>query len=218
MSEPGGRRDTTTHKWVGGSNAHARRAARNCGAVLHCGQCAAGVSRGVSGTSPAQRRLPRLGKMPRHALSSRPFSGTIPSTALFYRLWQDMNLGIAAVFGDFLKLPLARTFELYELWCFLRLVRAAAEEFGPAGLDVGDLFIRDAAGGVTLAAGAVTVAVGGDWKLCFQKQYREFWTESDRRGSYSRIMTPDVAVVHSPAGVNPAALLFLTRSTGSRKG
>ena len=58
-----------------------------------------------------------------------------PAYRRFYRLWQDMNLGIAAVFGDFLNLPLARTFELYELWCFLRLVRAGAEEFGPAGLE-----------------------------------------------------------------------------------
>ncbi|MBX4899812.1 DUF2357 domain-containing protein [Rhizobium bangladeshense] len=119
-----------------------------------------------------------------------------PSYRRFYRLWQDMNLGIAAVFGEFLNLPLARTFELYELWCFLRLVRAGSEEFGPTGLDVRDLFISDAAGGVTLAAGAVTVPVGSGWKLCFQKQYREFWIEPDRRGSYSRTMTPDVVASH----------------------
>src|SRR6202043_2128844 len=98
-----------------------------------------------------------------------------PSYRRFYRLWQDMHLGIAAIFGDFLNLPLARTFELYELWCFLRLARAGAEEFGPAGLGVRDLFISDAAGGVTFAAGAVTVPVGAGWELCFQKQYREVW-------------------------------------------
>ncbi|MBP7340264.1 DUF2357 domain-containing protein [Niveispirillum sp.] len=121
-----------------------------------------------------------------------------PAYRRFYRLWQDMNLGIAAVFGDFLNLPLARTFELYELWCFLRLVRAGVEEFGPAGLDVRDLFITDAAGGVTLAAGAVTVPVGGDWKLCFQRQYREFWIEPDNCGSYSRTMTPDIVAAHNP--------------------
>jgi hypothetical protein len=107
-----------------------------------------------------------------------------PLYRAFYRLWQDIKLGIAAVFGNFLNLPLAPTFELYELWCFLRLVRAAAEEFGPAGVDIRDLFITDAAGGVTLAAGAVTVSVGADWKLFFQKQYRQFWIEPDRRGSY----------------------------------
>lgn len=120
-----------------------------------------------------------------------------PAYRRFYRLWQDINLGIASVFGDFLNLPLARTFDLYELWCFLRLVRAAAEEFGPAGLVIDDLFITDAAGGVTIAARAATVSIGDGWKLCFQKQYREFWREADGRGSYSRTMTPDV-VAHAP--------------------
>ena len=65
----------------------------------------------------------------------------------FFRLYHDMNLGIAGVFGDFLAMPLARTFELYELWCFLRLVRAAADEYGPEGVNMQDLFINDASGG-----------------------------------------------------------------------
>ncbi|MGI4811756.1 MAG: DUF2357 domain-containing protein, partial [Janthinobacterium lividum] len=112
-----------------------------------------------------------------------------PSYRRFYRLWQDMNLGLAAVFGGFLNMPLARTFELYELWCFLRLVRAGAEAFGPEGISVADLFISDAAGGLTLASGAVTVQVGNGWTLCFQKQYREFWIDPDQRGSFSRPMT-----------------------------
>lgn len=133
-----------------------------------------------------------------------------PAYRRFYRLWQDMHLGIAAVFGTFLSLPLARTFELYELWCFLRLVRAGAEEFGPTGLDVRDLFISDAAGGLTLAAGAVTVPVGSGWRLCFQKHYREFWIEPDGRGSYSRTMTPDVVAVHGPiAGGETGRLIVL---------
>jgi hypothetical protein len=123
-----------------------------------------------------------------------------PSYRCFYRLWQDMNLGIAAIFGDFLNLPLARTFELYELWCFLRLVRAATLEFGDESVAVQDLFISDASGGLTLAAGAVTVSVGDSWQLCFQKQYREFWLEPDRRGSYSRTMTPDIVAARRANG------------------
>jgi hypothetical protein len=121
-----------------------------------------------------------------------------PTYRRFFRLWQDMNLGIAAVFGDFLNMPLARTFDLYELWCFLRLVRAASGEFGPEKPETGDLFITDAAGGLTIAAGAVTVSVGNGWKLCFQKQYREFWIEPGRRGSFSRDMTPDVVAMQDP--------------------
>ena len=106
-------------------------------------------------------------------------------------------------------MPLARTFELYELWCFLRLVRAGAEEYGPEGLDIRDLFIGDALGGVTLAAGAVTVPVGAGWSLCFQKQYREFWIEPDRRGSFSRTMTPDVAIAHDAVPVGETGRLII---------
>jgi hypothetical protein len=132
-----------------------------------------------------------------------------PGYRRFYRLWQDMNLGIAAVFGDFLNLPLARTFELFELWCFLRLVRAGAEEFGPEGLGIKDLFITDATGGVTLATGAVTVPVGSGWKLCFQKQYREFWIEPSQCGSYSRSMTPDIVAAKDATPDETGRLIVL---------
>jgi len=112
----------------------------------------------------------------------------------FYRLWQDMNIGLAALFGDFLQMPLARTYELYELWCFLRLLRAAVEEYGATGVDLSNLFISDAGGGVTIAAGAITVPIGGDRVLCFQRQYREYWIEDSREGSFSRTMVPDVVL------------------------
>lgn len=117
----------------------------------------------------------------------------------FYKLWQDINLGLAALFGDFLKMPLARTYELYELWCFLRLLRAAVEEYGPTGVDLSNLFISDAGDSVTIASGAVTVPIGGGKALCFQRQYREYWTEGNREGSFSRTMVPDV--VFTGAGV-----------------
>jgi hypothetical protein len=132
-----------------------------------------------------------------------------PAYRRFFRLYQDMNMGIAAVFGDFLGMPLARTFELYELWCFLRLIRAAVEEYGSTGLDVGTLFINEPGGAVTIAANAVTVPVAGGWKLCFQRQYREFWLEPDRRGSFSRTMTPDVVVQKDGAGESGESRLIV---------
>ena len=117
-----------------------------------------------------------------------------PTYRRFYGIWQDINRGIAAVFGDFLGMPLARTFELYELWCFLRLVRAAVDEYGHGRADVSELFQIETAGGVVLRAGAVTVSVGSGWKLCFQRTYREFWVEPDQRGSFSRRMRPDLSI------------------------
>lgn len=118
----------------------------------------------------------------------------------FYRLWQDMNLGLAALFGDFLNMPLARTYELYELWCFLRLLRAAVEEYGATGVDLSNLFLGEANGGVTIAAGAITVPIGGDRVLCFQRQYREYWVDDSREGSFSRTMVPDVVLAGRDLG------------------
>jgi len=133
-----------------------------------------------------------------------------PAYRRFYQLWQDMNLGIASIFGDYLNMPLARTYELYELWCFLRLVRAAAEEFGSDSIESKNLFVADASGGLTLASGAVTVTVAPKLKIYFQRQYREFWIEADGRGSYSRTMTPDIAAtLHPPAAAGLERLIIL---------
>ena len=164
------------------------------------------------------RRLAKLTELPPFAESGEapprlmlsPVFRNDPVYQRFFRLYQDINLGIAAVFGDFLGMPLARTFELYELWCFLRLIRAATDEYGPTGVDVGNLFVADSNGGVTFAAGAVTVSVGSGWKLCFQKQYREFWLEPDGRGSFSRTMNPDVVMGQDKPGreSNPRLIIL----------
>lgn len=117
-----------------------------------------------------------------------------PNYQRFYRLWQEMNLGLAALFGDFLQMPLARTYELYELWCFLRLLRAAVEEYGPNEVNLQSLFLSDGRGGVTISAGSISVAVGPGKILCFQRQYREYWTETTGQGSFSRTMVPDLVL------------------------
>lgn len=127
----------------------------------------------------------------------------------FYRLWQDMNLGLAALFGDFLNMPLARTYELYELWCFLRLLRAAVEEYGASGVDLSNLFLGEASGGVTIATGAITVSIGGDRVLCFQRQYREYWVEDSREGSFSRTMVPDVVLAGRDLGCPERRVIVL---------
>jgi len=149
-----------------------------------------------------------VGESPARLLMS-PIWRNDPVYRRFFRLHRDMNLGIVALFGDFLQLPLARTFELYELWCFLRLVRAATELYGPQGVDLKDLFLADASGGVTIAAGAVVVPTGGSLAVCFQRRFREFWNETDGRGSFSRIMTPDVALLRNePHGeIKPLIIL-----------
>ncbi|KEY60213.1 DUF2357 domain-containing protein [Serratia sp. DD3] len=115
-----------------------------------------------------------------------------PKYNRFYRLWQDMNLGLAALFGDFLQMPLAKTHELYELWCFLRLLNAAIKEFGQKEVDLSKLFTLSSNNNVTLSTGAITIPIGPDKIICFQRRYREYWIEPNGEGSFSRVMIPDV--------------------------
>lgn len=166
----------------------------------------------------AQALARRLDKM----RLGEPFEGlpdvpaTITTTALFrndpayrtfHRLWRDMNLGMASIFGDFLKLPLGRTFDLYELWCFLRLARAAAERWGLESGGPAELF--EASGNtLTIASASATMTAGHGWRLAFQKRFAEFWTSPDGRGSYSRPMTPDIVLWREIDG-KPGTLVVL---------
>lgn len=127
----------------------------------------------------------------------------------FYRLWQDINLGLAAVFGDFLNMPLARTYELYELWCYLRLLRAAVEEYRVHDVEIGTLFQRDPAGAVTITTGTVSIEVGAGRALAFKRQYREYWIDPYREGSFSRTMIPDIVVADAPAESGNRQLIVL---------
>lgn len=109
----------------------------------------------------------------------------------FMRLHEEMTLGVAPVFGDFLDLPVGRTHELYELWAYLRLVRAAAELEGGA-VDVSRLF-RMSSGGVEIAR-EETEAKVGRIMVAFQKTFTECWRHPEGVGSTSRTMKPDVVV------------------------
>lgn len=129
-----------------------------------------------------------------------------PQYRRFAALHRDFSRGIAEVFGDFLQMPLARTFDLYELWSYLRLVRAAVDRFGAEEVDVSGLF--EAGAGITLAAGQAVVRIpAAGIALCFQRRYREFWIEKDGRGSFSREMRPDVAIENLPGA--PERLIVL---------
>lgn len=110
----------------------------------------------------------------------------------FYRLWHEINLGLASLFGDFLQMPLARTYELYELWCLLRLLRTAVKEYGGNDLDLSELFVEDHHRAVTISARSVTLPIGNGNVICFQRRYQEYWLDPSGEGSFSRTMIPDI--------------------------
>lgn len=142
--------------------------------------------------------------------SPRPDASPIwrgdPRYRRFARLHRDMTLGIAAVFGEFLQMPLARTFDLYELWAYLRLARAAVERWGASAEDVAALF--EAGTGVTLASGSARLDLPeAGLALSFQRRFREYWLEKDGRGSFSREMRPDI-VLERLAGDAPGLVVL----------
>ncbi|MDF3982895.1 DUF2357 domain-containing protein [Luteibacter sp. PPL554] len=143
------------------------------------------------------------------SLQLSPIFQRDPLYRRFYRLWQDMNLGLASFFGDFLQMPLAKTFELYELWCFLRLLRAATDEYGSDKVDLSSLFTADLAGGLTISSGSVNVPIGTDKSLSFQRHYREYWIEPTGEGSFSRTMVPDVVFSGTGFGDKKKRLIVL---------
>jgi hypothetical protein len=126
----------------------------------------------------------------------------------FYGLWRDFNLGLANLQGEFLNIPLSETFNLYELWCYLRLVRAAtASGEGSEATSVTGLFEIESGGGVVLSpvgAAATLPSV----TILFQRSYREYWLERGGQGSFTRTMTPDI-VVTTPGGTEGAKLIVL---------
>lgn len=114
-----------------------------------------------------------------------------PAYRAFFKLFAEMELATASIFGDFLDLPIARTYDLYELWCFLKLARAAVETAGRE-VDLTGLF-APAPGGIEFVTGAASVKAG-PLTIWFQRSFKEFWTAAPQAGSMSREMVPDITI------------------------
>lgn len=133
----------------------------------------------------------------------------VPAYTEFFSLYRDFNLGIAHVVGTFLQMPLARTFELYELWCFLRLLRAASNHLAISAAAIAALFQRTPDGGLTIPSSFVEVDLGHGYALAFQRTYKEYWLTGDSRGTFSRHMRPDITLTAAGRSSPEAALIVL---------
>lgn len=119
----------------------------------------------------------------------------VPAYRAFYRSYRDFMAGLADVVGEFLRLPLRRTYELYELWCFLRLARAAAARAGQRG-DWKQAFVEVSDHGGLIRHLEARELDFGSFRLVYQPFYREIWkTNGPVVGSFSRPMQPDIAIV-----------------------
>lgn len=125
----------------------------------------------------------------------------------FFAACRDFMTGIGDIHGDFMKLPLQRTYELYELWCFLRLVRAAALDETPTGDWRSAFTERPDATGLVVSLRAKPFRFK-EFSLVFQPEYREVWRKgAGRVGSFSRTMIPDLALELGEETTRPVIVL-----------
>jgi predicted component of viral defense system (DUF524 family) len=151
------------------------------------------------------RRLDALLKLPlfdevqdtRQPIYATQIYQRIPLYGQFLSIYSNFQKGIANITGDFLQVPLARTYDLYELWAFLRIARAASIMFPDPEFRAESLFAMDR-GAIVISPSQVCFDFGEQLRLCFQRTYREFWIERDGRGTYSRYMRPDFALETPP--------------------
>lgn len=148
------------------------------------------------------RRVSNLQKLPifeevsptKGPIGSSQLFRRSPNYRIFFQAYRDFLKGLANVEADFLKIPLRRTFELYELWCFLRIAHAATREAGSAAV------FRDAfkekvdRTGLRLSIEGKPIQVG-KFRLLFKPRYNEIWrSTAPQIGSFSRPMEPDMAI------------------------
>lgn len=141
---------------------------------------------------PLFREIPDITTRPQISSIYR----SVPAYRKFFQIYRDFNLGLANIFGDFLQMPLARTFDLYELWCFLRLLRVAQQNIGVKSTELSRLFSHSpGSGNVTIETEAVSIPLENGFSLAFQRRYKEFWIEESGTGSFSRHMIPDITLL-----------------------
>jgi predicted component of viral defense system (DUF524 family) len=118
----------------------------------------------------------------------------IPMYTKFFNLNRDIESGVSNILGDFLNLSLSRTFDLYEIWAFIRLARAAIDMFD-LKMSPKDLFRPSLKDGILkITPENAVINLGNGFSLMFQKRYKEFWRDEAATGSYSREMIPDISL------------------------
>ena len=128
-------------------------------------------------------------------LSASPVFRNVRGYQQFLQLHREITLGLADVRGEFLRLPLARTYQLYEMWCFLRIAQACVDAGTAEKGDVAKLFDENEAKlGIASLKGGAVILFSDSISIGFQREYEEYWLAKDGAGSFSRRMKPDVSV------------------------
>ncbi|WP_291271443.1 DUF2357 domain-containing protein [Geothrix sp.] len=131
----------------------------------------------------------------------------VPAYRTFHETYRAFMAGIGDIAGDFMDIPVNRTYDLYEFWSFLRILRAASGLLGAEGWKE-TLEDRMSQGCLTVKLDAKPFKFG-PYRLTFQPTYGEIWkVPAPAVGSYSRPMNPDIAIdVEAPGKWVPTVIL-----------
>ncbi len=129
---------------------------------------------------------------------------SVPQYRSFFDLQRKLNLGVGKSLGDFLNVPISKTYQLYEVWCFFRIISA----FRLKGYDVEDVAVRKNSS--ELVSSSVLFEVRfTNFSLVFQKRFDEYWKAEDGVGSFSRVMIPDISLsFESNGSPHPSSIVF----------
>ncbi len=114
---------------------------------------------------------------------------------LLYKIYRQLLLNVNPLGGDSLEISVERTYQLYEYWCYMKVVDAALQHYGETELDITELLGIEEDGGLTLKLqkGLQSVVTIQDRiKIYFQRKYPHY--TPTKCGTYAFTMIPDIVV------------------------
>ena len=130
-----------------------------------------------------------IGEMQEVGVSPTHIFTSLPQYRSFFELQRKLNLGIGKSLGDFLDMPISKTYQLYEIWCFFRIISAL--KLG--GFSIEKVNVKKNGSKLIAASNIFEVQFQG-FTLGFQKRYDEYWQSEDGVGTFSRTMIPDISI------------------------
>lgn len=158
-------------------------------------------------------RLPIFADLPPELGGSRPTAvfRSHPDYAASFRIMRAIKAGVDCREGSSVSLPIDRTYRLYEIWCYVRLLRALSEEFPAFALTVSELLKEqpdtDRLGVRLLQGAGVSVKLGDRAQLIYQREYNPAGHRAGRAGTLVVPARPDLVIEGLPAPTDEPASL-----------
>lgn len=162
--------------------------------------------------SGLRRRDVFQGLKPDPALRSTSVFRLQPDYARLFRVMARIKSGLGAGGEATPLMPLERTFELYEIWCYVRLLVAAAELYPSSRREVTDILkgleSPHLLGTSLLSGDPSTVSLGDGLFLTYQ---RRFGPKADQSGCRTFLIdaVPDIVISRNDAAGRSAGIVIL---------